>query len=61
MAVEKINVVIGEYSDYLDTGIWTLENGKLEPPPDLTPNQLRDFHLVFGGLVRSAKENGHRK
>ena len=39
---------IGSYADYIDTGIWTLKDGKLLPPPDLTDKQLKDFNLVFG-------------
>jgi hypothetical protein len=41
---------IGQYSDYLDTGIWEIKDGKLIPPPDLTERQLRDFRMMFGEL-----------
>jgi hypothetical protein len=43
--------VIGQYADYLDTGIWTLRDGLCIAPDDLTINQLRDFLLVSGGAV----------
>ena len=43
-------VRVGQYADYLDTGIWTVRDGRLIPPEDLTPEQLRDFKRVFGEL-----------
>lgn len=46
-----MEVSIGQYADYLDTGIWTIKDGELIPPSDLTPEQLQDFMLVFGELV----------
>lgn len=46
-----MQATIGEYADYLDTGLWTIKSGKLIPPTDLTPAQLSDFQLVFGELV----------
>ena len=48
--VDIKEVRIGQYADYLDTGIWTVRNGQLIPPEDLTPEQLRDFLRVFGEL-----------
>lgn len=53
-----IKAVIGSYSDYLDTGIWTIRNGRLEPPADLTPEQSKDFAMVFGELFIPTK-GGH--
>ena len=55
---EPIKAVVGQYADYLDTGIWTWDQktGKLTPPADLTPRQLRDFQRVFGELF--SPENG---
>lgn len=47
-----MEAVIGQYADYLDTGIWTIKDGELVPPSDLTPEQLRDFQLVFGELLK---------
>jgi hypothetical protein len=49
---EPTEVVVGQYADYLDTGIWSWDQktGKLIPPSDLTPEQARDFQLVFGEL-----------
>jgi hypothetical protein len=45
-----MDVVVGQYADYLDTGIWSIKDGVLTPPPDLTARQLRDFGMVFGEL-----------
>jgi hypothetical protein len=50
MVVEFEKIVVGEYADYLDTGIWTIKDGKLIPPEDLTEQQLKDFKRVFGEL-----------
>lgn len=47
---KNVKPVVGSYADYLDTGIWTIRNGQLIPPEDLTPEQLRDFKRVFGEL-----------
>lgn len=46
-----MQAVIGQWADYIDTGIWSIMDGKLIPPKDLTPRKLRDFKLVFGELV----------
>lgn len=51
-----MKAVIGQYADYLDTGIWTIKDGRLIPPDDLIENQLKDFKLIFGELF---KENKH--
>lgn len=48
--MEKIQATIGHYADYLDTGLWSIKNGTLVPPTDLTPEQMRDFNRVFGEL-----------
>lgn len=48
--MEKIQATIGQWANYLDTGIWGIKNGTLVPPPDLTERQLRDFGCVFGKL-----------
>jgi hypothetical protein len=47
--------VIGQYADYLNTGIWTLRGGFCIAPNDLTINQLKDFLLVSGGVVYLGK------
>ena len=49
MEINFKNVVIGQWADYLDTGIWRVKNGYLIPPDDLTDRQLQDFKKVFGG------------
>jgi hypothetical protein len=50
LGIDLKQVRIGEYADYLNTGLWKLneETGVFEPPPDLTPRQARDAELVFG-------------
>lgn len=45
-----MKAVIGQYADYLDTGIWTIKDGRLIPPDGLTESQLKDFRRVFGEL-----------
>ena len=44
--------VIGEHSDYLDTGVWSVEEGSVVAPESLTlasayglPTRLRRLHL----------------
>lgn len=49
------HIQVGEYADYLDTGIWRVRDGKLIPPEDLTERQLKDFKTVFGELF---EDNG---
>lgn len=44
-------VVIGQYSDYFDTGMWDLSEGGFTAPPDLTLAQLKDFLTASGGAV----------
>jgi hypothetical protein len=51
----NIAPVIGQYADYLDTGIWRVKDGKLIPPEDLTERQLKDFMMVFGELVNGGE------
>lgn len=46
----KIQAFIGQYADYLDTGIWTIKDGRLIPPDDLTDRQYKDFVRIFGEL-----------
>jgi hypothetical protein len=51
---EKIDIkeiVIGQWADYFDTGIWTMKDGQMIAPADLTLEQLKDFLLVTGGGV----------
>ena len=52
---KPIEATIGQWADYLDTGIWTIKDGKLIPPEDLTDRQLRDFGMVFGELFEDDK------
>lgn len=49
-------IVIGQYADYLDTGIWSRIDGRIVAPEDLTMRQLKDFLLVSGGAVYLGKE-----
>jgi hypothetical protein len=44
-------IVIGQWADYFDTGIWTMKNGQMVAPADLTLKQLKDFLLASGGGV----------
>lgn len=44
-------IVIGQYADYLNTGMWSMKDGAIFAPDDLTIEQLRDFLLVSGGYV----------
>jgi hypothetical protein len=55
--VKADEIVIGQYADYLDTGLWSwvLITGKLTPPSDLTPKQARDFQRVFGELFEGKR------
>jgi|GEM_PF-4623934 hypothetical protein len=55
-AIITSDVIIGQYTDYMDTGIWTLESispleGFIVAPDDLTISQLKDFLLTSGGAV----------
>ena len=51
MDIDHNSVTIGQWADYIDTGIWTFENGYLVSPPDLTLDQLKDHLLAAGGGV----------
>jgi hypothetical protein len=55
--VKADEIVIGQYADYLDTGLWSWDQktGKLTPPSDLTPKQARDFQRVFGELFEGKR------
>lgn len=58
---EKIdvrNVVIGEWATYFDTGVWSMKDGEVISPEDLTIAQLKDFLLAGGGAVYLRKD-GH--
>lgn len=55
MADETIVATIGQWAHYLDTGIWTIRDGNLIPPEDLTDAQLKDFVMVFGELFEEEK------
>lgn len=49
---------IGEYHDWLDTGLWTLDQEActLIPPPDLTEEQLMDFLMVYAEFLKMDKQ-----
>ena len=49
--IDVSNVVVGQYADYFDTGTWTLKDGILFGPEDLTIRQLKDHLLSLGGAV----------
>lgn len=52
----KIQAFIGQYADYLGTGLWRIKDGRLVPPDDLTNRQYKDFVRIFGELF---VENAH--
>lgn len=50
-----MKAVIGQHANYMDTGVWTIENNYLISPNDLTESQLRDFILIFGKFLEENK------
>jgi hypothetical protein len=53
---EPVKATVGQYSDYLDTGMWTMTKEGVVAPDDLTISQLKDFLLVSGGVVYLRKD-----
>jgi hypothetical protein len=49
--IDPKSACVGQYADYFDTGIWTLKDGLLFAPRDLTIEQLKDHLLACGGAV----------
>jgi hypothetical protein len=49
-------ICIGQWATYFDTGLWTMKDGQLIAPPDLTLAQLKDFLLATGGGVYLGKD-----
>jgi len=49
--IDVREIVIGEYCDYFDTGIWSFRDGFCFAPDDLTIAQLKDHLLASGGAV----------
>jgi hypothetical protein len=49
---------VGEYADYFDTGIWTMDKttGSMTAPDDLTIRQLKDFLTASGGAIYLRKD-----
>lgn len=54
---EPIKAVIGSYADYFDTGLWSMKDGSMVAPDDLTVAQLKDFLTASGGAVYLRKDN----
>jgi hypothetical protein len=54
------DITIGQYADYFDTGIWSLVNGNMVGPEDLTIRQLKDHLTASGGFVYLGKDNRFR-
>ena len=52
-----IKAVVGQYADYFDTGLWTMKDGSMVAPDDLTVRQLKDFLTASGGAVYLRKDN----
>lgn len=55
--IQKVKPVIGQYADYFDTGIWSMKDGSIVAPDDLTIRQLKDFLTASGGAVYLRKDN----
>ena len=51
-----MEAVIGQYADYFDTGMWSMGEGGVTAPDDLTVAQLKDFLLASGGAVYLRKD-----
>lgn len=43
--------VLGEYADYINTGLWRLIGNEVVAPEDITLDQIKDFLLAYGGAV----------
>ncbi len=56
MDIDPKSVTIGQWADYLDTGIWDMTSAGIVSPVDLTISQLRDFLRVSGGAVYLGKD-----
>ena len=54
------DIVIGQYADYFDTGVWTMKGGQMIAPEDLTIGQLKDFLTASGGAVYLAQDGRFR-
>lgn len=52
-----MKAVVGSYADYFDTGIWSMKDGSIVAPDDLTVAQLKDFLTASGGAVYLRKDN----
>jgi hypothetical protein len=52
-----MEATVGQYADYLDTGVWSTENGHVVAPDDLTIPQLKDFLVVNGGAAYLQKDD----
>lgn len=60
MGIDPKSVVIGSYATYFDTGIWTMKDGYLISPEDLTLDQLKDHLLAVGGGVFLGRDGRFR-
>lgn len=52
-----VKCTIGQWADYFDTGIWSMKEGSIVAPDDLTIRQLKDFLAASGGAVYLRKDN----
>jgi len=50
------DIVVGQYADYFDTGLWYMIDGRIVAPSDLTVPQLKDFLIASGGAVYLRKD-----
>lgn len=49
-------ITIGQYATYCDTGVWSMKDGFLAAPGDITVEQLKDMLHVSGGVVYLRKD-----
>jgi hypothetical protein len=60
MEIDPRKIVIGQWADYFDTGIWSMRDGQMIAPEDLTIEQLKDFLIASGGAVYLAHDGRFR-
>ena len=52
-----IEATIGQYADYLDTGVWDVTPTGIIAPKYVTLRQIKDFLLASGGAVYLREDN----
>jgi hypothetical protein len=56
MDIDPNSATVGQWADYIDTGLWSMKHGRVVAPDDLTISQLKDFLLISGGAVYLRKD-----